>query len=103
MVKKSLSEICLFDTFYPHIHMWGTKNDHFLKKEDDEGDHNDDNDDEDDEEEEDYDEDDGWKLKVAMHWEGRQRQDMTPSSHSNPIIRHTSRVLYLIMSYWRSH
>ena len=45
MVKKSLSEICLFDTFYPHIHMWGTKNDHFLKKEDDEGDHNDDNDD----------------------------------------------------------
>ena len=96
--------------------MWGTKNDHFLKKEGDEGDHNDDNDDEDDdedeeddeddeddEEEEDYDEDGGWKLKVAMHWEGRQRQDMTPSSHSNPIIRHTSRVLYLIMSYWRSH
>ena len=51
----------------------------------------------------DRDEDDDWRLKVAMHWEGRQRQDMTPSSHSNPIIRHTSCVLYLIMSYWRSH
>ena len=67
--------------------MWVTKIDHSLKKEEEEDDHNYDNDDEedddeedyeeeedgedDDKEEEDYDEYDGWKLKVAMHWEGR--------------------------------
>ena len=91
--------------------MWGTKNDHFLKKEDDEGDHNDDNDDEDDdededdddddeddeddEEEEDYDEDGGWKLKVAMHWEGRQWQDMT--LHPIPIPLYVTRHVFFIL------
>ena len=94
--------------------MWVTKNNHSLKKEEEEDDHNDDNDDEDDEEddddeddeeeedgedddkeEEDYDEYDGWKLKVAMHWEGRQRQDMT--LHPIPIPSYVTRHVFFIL------